>query len=402
MTTTTDRTPAIVWGRGATAVGILRCLHLANLPSFVASAPHDAIARSRFYRPIPGANPWDGTLDAGSRDALRTLPFDEAVLIPSADDGALWASDIPASDLGRRVRVSSSTRDALEILQDKTKFAGFLRDTDIPHPRTFMIESAADVAAVPYEALDSTFLKPANSQQFSDITGAKALRVSSREELSRVWAALAGRGFTLMAQEYVPGPPTSHYFIDGFRDGRGRITGLFARRRIRMHPADFGNSSYCVSIPLDEIPAAVDSVVELVTRLGYRGIFSAEFKRDARDGKLRIIEVNTRAWTYVEFAARCGVNVCAMAYDDALDRPVAMASRAYAMGEGCVDFHRDFSAVRSGAAADPLPKIFWQWAFAHFHTFRFDDPGPGIFAARQIVSEWRQRRAQNASATAMQ
>ena len=398
MTTTSDRTPAIVWGRGPTAVGILRCLHIAGIPVFVASPRHDAVARSRFYRPIPGENPWDGALDARARDALRTLPFDQAVVIPSADDTALWLSDIPESDLAQRVRVSTSSRATLEILTDKTKFAAFLRDTDIPHPRTFMIESADDVARVPYEELDSTFLKPANSQKFSDITGAKALRVSSRAELSRVWEELSSRGFTLMAQEYVPGPPTNHYFVDGFRDARGRITGLFGRRRIRMHPADFGNSSYCRSIPLDEITPAVDSIVEILARLGYRGIFSAEFKRDARDGKLRIIEVNTRAWTYVEFAARCGVNVCAMAYEDALDRAVPIAPKSYAMGEGCVDFHRDVSALRSGAVGDSLPKILWQWATAHFHTFRMDDPGPGLFVARQIFAERQERIAERAAA----
>jgi hypothetical protein len=90
-----------------------------------------------------------------------------------------------------------------------------------------------------------------------------------------------------------------------------------------------------------------------------------------------------------------------MAYDDALDRPVAMAPKAYAVGQGCVDFHRDVSALRSGAAGDSLPKILWQWARAHFHTFRLDDPGPGLFAARQILSEHRQRREQEASATAI-
>lgn len=402
MVTTTERTvPAIVWGRGPTAVGILRCLGIAKIPAHVACPPTDQVARSRWYRPIPGPDPWDGALDAHARDALRALPLEEAVVIPSADDTALWLSDIPDSDLRARVRVSTSSRPTLEILQDKTKFAEFLRGTDIPHPRTFRIESAQDIAAVSYEDLDSTFLKPANSQKFSDITGTKAVRVASRDELQRVWEDLAGRGFKLMAQEYVPGPPTNHYFVDGFRDGRGRITGLFARRRIRMHPADFGNSSYCRSIPLDEIPAAIDSIVELLSRLAYRGIFSAEFKQDARDGKFRIIEVNTRAWTYVEFAARCGVNVCEMAYADALDRPVAMAPKAYAMGEGCVDFHRDVSSLRNGAAGDPLPKILLQWAFAHFHTFRLDDPGPGLFAARQIFSERQLRQARKASATAV-
>jgi D-aspartate ligase len=385
--------PVIVLGCGATALGIIRCLHIVGIPAYVACPPHDQVTRSRWYRPTPGT-PWDGTLGAPALDALRAMPLERAVLIPSADDAALWLADIPHGDLGQRFRVSSSSRATLEILEDKTNFAEFLRRTNIPHPRTFYIESEADIDAVPYEDLDSTFIKPANSQKFSDVTGVKALRVSSKDELRRVWEKLHAQGFKLMAQEYVPGPPSNHYFVDGFRDRHGNLTGLFTRRRIRIHPPDFGNSSYCVSIPLEEIPEPIESMVELLSKVDYRGIFSAEFKQDSRDGKFRILEVNTRAWTYVEFAGRCGVNVCQMAYEDALELPVTVAPKTYPVGEGCVDFHRDLSSVRTGSAAerDPLPKIMLQWLTAHFHSFRFDDPGPGLFAARQIIGDYVRRR----------
>jgi len=47
-------------------------------------------------------------------------------------------------------------------------------------------------------------------------------------------------------------------------------------------------------------------------------VFSAEFKFDERDGLFKILEVNARPWWYVDFAARCGVDVCRMAYRDAL------------------------------------------------------------------------------------
>ena len=174
MTTTIDRPPAIVWGRGPTAVGILRCLHLAKIPTFVASPPRDAVARSRFYRPIPGASPWQGALDAGARDALRALPFDEAVVIPSADDTALWLSDIPTSDLARRVHVSTSSRDALEILQDKSQLQRVPARHGHSASAHVLIASAADIDAIPFDELDRVFIKPANSQKFSHIIGAKA------------------------------------------------------------------------------------------------------------------------------------------------------------------------------------------------------------------------------------
>jgi predicted ATP-grasp superfamily ATP-dependent carboligase len=388
------RVPAIVMGRGPTALGILRCLRLAGVPAYVACPSDDHVARSRWYRPTPGSTPWDGSLGPDILDVLRRMPLEQAVLIPSADDAALWLANLPQSDLGERFRVSTSSRLTQEILQDKSRFAAFLQTTDIPHPRTFRIDSAADIDAMPFDELDRVFVKPVNSQIFSDVLGVKGIWVKRREDLHDVWNRLQDHNFRLMAQEYVPGGPDNHYFVDGFRDAGGTLSGMFTRRRIRMHPADFGNSSYCRSIPLTELQAPVDNMTALLSQLDYRGIFSAEFKRDARDGAYRIIEVNTRAWTYVEFAARCGVNVCDMAYRDALGLPVAMASRNYRVGAGCVDLHRDLSAVLTQKAATrgPLPRILKQWAGAHFHSFRFDDSRPGLSTAHQILShQWKQR-----------
>jgi predicted ATP-grasp superfamily ATP-dependent carboligase len=114
--------------------------------------------------------------------------------------------------------------------------------------------------------------------------------------------------------------------------------------------------------------------------LEYRGIFSAEFKRDARDGEFRILEVNTRAWWYVEFAARCGMNVCRMAYEDAQEAPVAAAPGPYPVGAGCVNLVRDLKSVlverRRGSVT--LGQALANWASAHHHVFRWDDPGPAL------------------------
>jgi predicted ATP-grasp superfamily ATP-dependent carboligase len=304
------------------------------------------------------------------------MPLEGAVLVPGCDDAALWLADLPHGDLGSRFRVSSSPRASLKILQNKSLFGRYLGSTAIPHPRTFTISSAADVAAVPFDSLDRVFVKPADSQAFNAAFGAKGIWADSRAGFEAIWHRLDQRGFKLIAQEYVPGTSADHYFIDGFRDANGTLTGLFARRRWRIHPADFGNSSYCESVPLQQLGAAVGHLETLLTDLQYRGIFSAEFKRDARDGRLCILEVNTRAWWYVEFAARCGVNVCAMAYQDAQGLPVTRPRRAPVNGAGCVRLDDDFKAVRRLGASRSWWRAAWQWARAHHHVFRWDDPRP--------------------------
>lgn len=371
------RLPAIVVGRGETGLGALRSLALAGIPTYVACPSDDLVTRSRWYRPVPGTG-WDGSIDAGTAGLLRALPLEGAVLVPGCDDAALWLADLPHGELGSRFRVSSSPRASLEILQDKALFGRYLASTAIPHPRTFTISSAADVAAVPFDSLDRVFVKPADSQTFSAAFGAKGIWANSRAEFEAIWHRVHERGFKLIAQEYVPGAPADHYFIDGFRDADGTLTGLFARRRWRIHPADFGNSSYCESVPLQQLGAAVGHLETLLADLRYRGIFSAEFKRDARDGRLCILEVNTRAWWYVEFAARCGVNVCAMAYQDAQGLSVTRPRHAPVNGAGCVRLDDDFKAMRSAGENRSWWRAAWQWARADHHVFRWDDPRPAL------------------------
>ena len=144
---TQSRVPAIVLAQGANALGVLRSLQLAGVPAYVACPPGDLVTRSRWYRPTPGAKPWDGMLGPHAWNILHEMPLEQAVLIPGADDAALWLADLPKHALAERFKVSTSSRETQELLQDKARFAAFLRETGIPHPPTFSIESAADIEA---------------------------------------------------------------------------------------------------------------------------------------------------------------------------------------------------------------------------------------------------------------
>jgi len=404
-----EQVPAIVVGRGFTALGALRSLHLAGIPGYVACAAGDIATRSRLYRQTPGQRAWRGELGSVAEEMLAAMPVREAVLIPAADDAALWASQCPAS-LGDRFHVSTSSRQTLDILQDKARFGAWLAANDIPHPRTYAVESEADIGAIPFAEIEKVFMKPVDSQRFSQTLGIKALWARDRAEFDVQWQKLQRHDLRVMAQEYIPGGVDDHYFIDGFRDREGNYPGLFARRRRRIYPPDFGNSSYCESIPLVDVEGAWESLSRMLSALQYRGIFSAEFKRDARDGKFKILEVNTRAWWYVEFAARCGVNVCEMAFHDARGLPAPPAQH-YRLGVGSVNFSGDLKTIWMSrrAARDPLWRVLRQWLHAYFLVFRLGDPWPGLVLARTAVFNmlrnripglFRQRRATSGASPA--
>jgi predicted ATP-grasp superfamily ATP-dependent carboligase len=182
----------------------------------------------------------------------------------------------------------------------------------------------------------------------------------------------------MMLQEYIPGPPTNHYFVDGFVDGAGVVRARFVRQRLRMYPPDFGNSTLMVSVPPEQAADALRTLDTLLADLQYRGIFSAEFKRDARDGRFNLIEVNARPWWYVEYAARCGVDVCAMAVQDALGRPVTSIER-YTLGRRCAYPSYDWSAVRAEHLG--ISTAMRDWIGAVQPVFKWSDPRPSLHEA---------------------
>jgi predicted ATP-grasp superfamily ATP-dependent carboligase len=261
-----------------------------------------------------------------------------------------------------------------------------VRANDIPHPISLLAGSVGDLAQVPDEFFNGAILKPRDSQSFMARFGVKAVRLRSRADAITQLERIQAAGQLVLLQEYVPGPATEHYFVDGFVDRTGTIRAIFARRRLRMYPLDFGNSTAMVSVPREDVDPAIASMTALIKAVGYRGIFSAEFKRDYRDNRFKILEVNTRPWWYVEFAARCGVDVCRMAYDDALGRPVETVT-SYLTGRRLVFPYYDRLACRALQAEGRLSAREWarSWAGAMQPIFELSDPMPGLRSTARMA-----------------
>lgn len=372
MELTESRVPALVLGEGNSALGALRALGRRGVRCHVAPAATDFVRRSRWYAA------WPGRSSPQLSSLLDSAGGETAILVPCSDPWVLAVSGLPPS-LATRFPSSVPPRAALETLVNKGAFADLLARQGIPHPRTVRLRAASDVRGLPAELLGRAFLKPADSHAFQQRFERKAFRFTSVAEAETLAAEALSAGLEVMVQEYVPGPPSAHYFLDGFVDRHGRLSACFARQRLRMWPPDFGNSSAMVSVPLAEVAPAHASIEALLSVVRYRGIFSAEFKRDPRDGLFRILEVNARAWKFVDFAAGCGVDVSHMAYKDALGLPVDPVL-SYKVGATCVDAYFDRPACAALHRRGELSLAEWArfWLRARPVTFAWDDPLPGL------------------------
>jgi D-aspartate ligase len=369
--------PALILGKGITALAALRCLRRRGIPVYVGGAPGDLVTRSRFYRPLrlaPGVVLADGNLE----ELLESLPMPRMVLLPTSDRWAMNVSRL-GPELASRFPSTVAPTEILVQLVDKARFACRLEEFGVPRPRTIPIRDAASARAIPAELFEGSFLKPTQSGPFAAVYGVKAVSPRNREDALRFADDATGRGFALMLQEFIPGPAERHHFVEGFIDRHGRVCGLLARRRIRMHPAEFGNSSSTETIPLADVSEAAAALRRLLEGIGYRGVFSAEFKFDARDGLFKILEVNARPWWFAGFAARCGVDVFDMAYRDALGLDLKPVTR-YDVGRRCVaqrlDLESGLAEWRAGRVG--LPSLLRLWMGADQLTLCRDDPKPSL------------------------
>ena len=387
---TQSRTPVLVLGSPhRTTLGVIRALARAGIPQFAVGAGTSFVSYCRWHRRLHDDFENDPNADSLS-EFLGRLSVERMVLIPCSD---AWVAAVGRLErtLAARFPASIPPQESLDICLDKSRFANMMARLGLPHPRTISIGAFDDVRTLWDSGFYNPFLKPRNSLAFSTRFQKKALLVANADE-AIMWIREAGQhGIEFVLQEYIPGPATNHYYVDGFIDRMGTVCARFARRCVRLSDDLFGVSSCMVSIPLNEAKAPIEILDQLLPALRYRGVFNAQFKYDERDGLFKLLDLNPRAWGGVSLAVSCGVNVIDMAYQDALGRPVGQIT-SYPVGRYWVNAALDNAVCWQLFREGRLTARAWLRTRigAVPAIFRWDDPLPAIVYFVQAT--WREIR----------
>jgi D-aspartate ligase len=369
------RTPALVLGSDYfTTLEVIRILGRRGIPQFAVGTGRSAVSQSRWHRRLP-SRPSEDHAPSSLPRFLAGLDVERLVLIPCTDDWVLAVARLEPA-LASRFPASLAPRESLEVLLDKGRFAELAQRLGVPHPRTIRVASDDDVAGLPESAFRDAFLKPCYSQGFRRRYGVKAVRVETRERAVALVREARKAGLALLLQEYIPGPAARHYFVNGFMDRDGTIRAWSISQRLRG-PSEFSDGSLGVCVRLEDVAPAVEIVQRFVGALPYRGVFDAEFKYDERDGLFKILEINTRPYGNIGFAARCGVDFVSMAYRDALDLPVESPAK-YTPGRYYFNAYADLVDGWRMAADRPLWIRVRSWFSAYHPVFCWDDPLPAM------------------------
>ncbi len=227
------------------------------------------------------------------------------VLFFTADEFVLAASRI-RKELSSFFLFNIPPQDLIETIIDKRIQYKKAEEAGIPIPKTFSPQSIAELNEIHNQITYPVFVKACYSYMWKKFFGAiKGFVVKNEKELFDTFKMLTEKKLPLMIQEIVQGPDTNHFKFCCYISRNGEILLSFTLQKIRQQPIRFGIGATVQSI---HYPELVKVGKKYFSTIGYRGVGSAEFKLDQRDGKLKLIELNPRYWQQNILADKCGMN----------------------------------------------------------------------------------------------
>jgi D-aspartate ligase len=304
---------AVVVGGYVNGLGLVRALAAREVrTAVVTTKPYDIAHRSRWV------SAHDGVLDLEERpESLvellerRALDWSGWALFP-ANDEALAALAQHRDRLASTYRVVAPPWEVASSFLDKGRMMDVARaaGVDVPHCYGPAVEATAALPELRFPVV----VKPVVGYRFSSRFGTKLFAANDREELRRSISLVEDAKVSCHVFDFVPGPDDRIYTYCTYVDAHGEPLSGVTVRKLRQSPPFFGVAR--VAEIADDNPTLRDATVEILRRIGHRGMAAAEFKLDPRDGTFRFLEINGRSVMYNALLRRAGLDLGGLAWSD--------------------------------------------------------------------------------------
>lgn len=367
---------AIILGGSHGAIALARVLARQKLDVWFLT---DSTPLPRFSRAVTHWRNFPGADDPGALDMLENLVrqerLDGYLLIPAADADVKFTSQAHAR-LSNGLNLLLPDWSSLQWSVDKAQAYERAAALGLAVPEIYPVRSPADAAHMPMQF--PVALKPSMRLTLNRFTRAKVWRADDRESFVRLYAEASGLVGPehVVVQELVPGGGECQLSYAGlWWEGQPIIS--FMAQRTRQYPIDFSyTSTFVETIDADDVRQAGET---FLSSTGHHGLCEIEFKRDPRNGALKLLDVNPRPWSWMGLADAAGVDFGAAIVALASGRkPPPMPAR---QGVGWMFGQRDPVAAFQLALAGQLDVGGWLASLTRTRTFAtmsLSDPLPGL------------------------
>jgi predicted ATP-grasp superfamily ATP-dependent carboligase len=370
-------TPALVMGGQQNTLSIVRSLGSAGVRVSVSSghgcwAPHSRYCAESFPYSSDTLSSvfWTKLLLSEQKPLKGTMLLtcnDDAIQFVAKNNEALRAHYI----------VDENIPELQYAMLDKQKTLELAQEAGCPIPQYWSVSSLADVSfkdCVTFPVM----IKPIHSHIFRHYyPGKKYLVANDYQELIATIADTLEKEMEVMVCEMIPGPDTllSSYYT--YIDNQDNALFHFTKKVIRRYPVNSGGGTY-------HITEWDDDTAEMGERffrgINFRGLGNIEFKRDLRDGKLKVIECNARFTAAQELLVQSGMDISLMVYRRLSGQSVPKF-KGYRDHIRLLEPVNDFRSYRQLRARGEITFGGWVVSLLHkqtFSYFRMDDLSPFV------------------------
>jgi D-aspartate ligase len=383
-----DRPPALLLGGGVVSISVARGLNEAGVPVIAFGHRTNPLRHSRACRRFvdTGGGP-------GVQERWLSLLADRpraGVVLPCCDDGLELLAHNRQRLLALGYAPMEADDDVLLAMLDKQRTAELARAAGVEAPRTATLERGVRLDSALRGFSFPCALKPRHSHRFAHHFGMlrKLIVVESRQALESELAALP-EGLEMIATEIVPGPDRycSYY---SYLDEEGQPLFHYTKQKLRQFPTHFGLGTYHVS---DRDAEVAETGLRFFQRAGVRGLACVEFKRDERDGRLKLIECNHRFTAADALQRACGLELGQLAYNRALGLSGPPLD-GYRSGVALWFPREDARAALAYRRSGELSLAAWLRSLAaplRLPVFSPGDPLPSLLAALRLLGNGLRR-----------
>jgi D-aspartate ligase len=301
-------------------VAVVRSLGRRGIP--VVAVESDATARGLWSRYL-SRTVLVGDDPAETVTALESLGRDGGgLLIPTSDPFLVLVSQ-HFDHLARFFSITVPPWDVLERVLDKPSCYRLAQQAGLSTPRFFVPRDSAEldqvVSTLDFTARRYIFSIKTPRGTAADTRTGRMTKVAGddAESVRRGCLEIAARtGEFPMIAEVVPGRSDRCVGVSMVVDRDHVPVISYCVRRLQLylyaldagfiHPYELGANVYCESVRDDE---AVEAATRFVRSAGFYGAITVEFRRDARNGELRLIKADPRVVRATSLSSSLGLDI---------------------------------------------------------------------------------------------
>lgn len=226
-----------------------------------------------------------------------TKSRDYEVLLPIGWHANYYASKY-RTILEKHTAIPVAPYESMRVAANKDLTMEFAKSVGVDVPATYQANNMEDIEEICAHAAFPLVIK-------GSVSAGNVRYARNASELKRYFLEMAD--VRPIVQEYIEGYGCGFFALYD----SGKCVARFMHRRIREFPPSGGPS---VAARADYSAELMQQGMKILDALNWHGVAMVEFKKDRKDGKYKLMEINPKFWGSLELAIAAGVDFPYLAY----------------------------------------------------------------------------------------